>query len=105
MFLLTILFLHYQLNTYQLQGGNRQTVQVTEQADHLQGNEGEDLYKIQGGSQEEGDNLQPAMGYETLSQNVNGIKLQPVTIKGIPLHYVEQKGITLHPANVTTIKL
>lgn len=43
MFLLTILFLTHQFNTYELQGSYRQDIQVTAQADHLQGNEGEQL--------------------------------------------------------------
>lgn len=75
MFVLPILIIvatwTHSVTGYQLQGGNRQTLQVTAPAELLQ-----PASIVLQGNSEDGDNLQPAMGYETLSQHVTGIKLQ-----------------------------
>lgn len=99
MFLLTILFLSQQLNTYQLQGGHRQTVQVTQRANQLQ----HARYTLQSDS-EDGDYFQPAAGYETLSQNVHGIKVHKAKSNGVPLQAPVLHGVQLQPANVTIVK-
>lgn len=54
---------------WQLQGGVRQTVQVTERAAVVQPAAQADTFQ---GNQEDSDNLQPALGYNSLNQPYTG---------------------------------
>ncbi len=54
---------------WQLQGGVRQDIQVTERAAVIQPAASVDTFQ---GNQEDGDNLQPALGYNTLNQPFTG---------------------------------
>jgi len=54
---------------WQLQGGVRQDIQVTERASVIQPAARADVFQ---GNQEDSDNLQPALGYNALNQPFTG---------------------------------